>query len=49
MGVVSHSYGGLGGGMDGMAVGKHARQNLDGLIACREIPEHFQCARRGHR
>ena len=43
MSVLCHSYGWLGGGMDRVADGK------DRLIACREMPEHFQCATRGHR
>ena len=30
MSVVSHSYGGLGGGRDGVVVGKHARQSQEG-------------------
>ena len=33
MSVVSHSYGGFGGGMDWMAVGKHARKSQEMLIA----------------
>ena len=48
MSVVSHSYGGLGERRNGVAVGKHARQRQEGLMACREMPEHFQGARRGH-
>ena len=48
-GVVSHSYGGLGGGRDEVAVGGHGRQSQERLIARREMPEHFPNARRGHR
>ena len=32
--VVSHSYGGLSGGRDRVAVGKQARQSQEGLFAC---------------
>ena len=49
MSVVSHSYGWLGWGRDGVAVGGHGRQSQQGLIACLEMPEHFQGARMGHR
>ena len=49
MRVGSHSYGGLGGGMDGVAGGKYARQSQEGLVACWEMPEHFQSVMRGHR
>ena len=38
MSVVSHIYGGLGGGRDGVAVGEHAKQSQEGLISCREMP-----------
>ena len=41
MGVVSHSYDGLGGaGMEMVAV-RHEGQSHEGLVACRERPEHF--------
>ena len=43
--VVCHSYGWFGGGRDGVAVGKYARQGQEGLIACREMPEHFLSAK----
>ena len=49
MSVVSHSYGWLGGGRDGVADGRHAKQSQEGLIAYREIPEHFPSTRRGYR
>ena len=39
MSVVSHSHGGL-------AAGKHAGQSQEGLIACREMSEHFRSAKR---
>ena len=49
MSVVSHSYGGLGGGMDGVAVCKHTRQSQQGSIVCRKMPKHIPSARREHR
>ena len=45
MGVVSHGYGGLGGGMDGGG-GWYAYRALPrGLVACREMPERFPSER----
>ena len=43
--VVGHSYGGLGGAGMELVVAKHARESQEGLVACREMPEHFQSAR----
>ena len=37
--VVSHSYGGLGGGKDGGGSGRHAGQSKDGLSACMDMSE----------
>ena len=43
--VVSRGYGGLGGGRDG-GDGWYARRTKPlGLVACREMPEHFQSVR----
>ena len=42
MRVVSHGYGGLVGGRYGG--GMHSGQS-QGLVACREMPEHFPSAR----
>ena len=43
--VISHGYGGLGGGWNGgsgrFACGTKSR----GLVSCREMPEHFPSAR----
>ena len=41
MGVVSHCYGGLGGGMDGVVVDGLAVQSQKRLVRCQEICEHF--------
>ena len=40
--VVSHGYGGLGGGRHLALDGMHAGQS-QGVGACRKMPEHFQC------
>ena len=42
--VVSHSYGGFGRGME-VVVYKHAGQSQGGVVACREMLEHFKSAR----
>ena len=34
----------MGAGMD-VVVGRHAGQSQGGLVACREMPEHFPSAR----
>ena len=44
MGVVSRSYGWLGGGRMEVVDGMHAGRRW-GLVACREMPWHFQCVR----
>ena len=41
MDVVSRSNGGLGVVKMEVVVGKQAGQNQEGLVACREMPEHF--------
>ena len=46
--VVSHGYGGFGGGRDGVAVGRHAGQSQEALVGCRKMPEHFQNVRWRH-
>ena len=38
VGIVSHSYGGFGRAEMQVMVDMHARQNQDGLLACREMP-----------
>ena len=45
MGVVSHSYGGLGGSREEVVVGRHAGQSQDGYVVRREMPEHVPTAR----
>ena len=43
--VVSHGYGGLGGGRDGGG-GQYCMQDKAmKLVTCREMPEHFLSAR----
>ena len=42
MGVVSHSYDGLGGVDMEVVVGEHAGRSQEVLVACREMAEHFQ-------
>ena len=42
--VVCHGYGGLGGGRDGGGGWYACETNLRGLVACREMPEHFPSA-----
>ena len=45
MGVVSHGYGRLCGAGIEAVDGMQAREKTRGLVACREIPEHFPSAR----
>ena len=42
--AVCHGYGGLGGGRDGGG-GWYACDKAEGLVACREMPEHFLSVR----
>ena len=44
MGVVSHSCGGLGGGMDGGGGSYANGTKPGGLVACRQMLEHFLSA-----
>ena len=46
MGVVTHGYGVLGGGSDGVGGWYACGTKLVGGVACRERPEHFPSARR---
>ena len=39
--VVSHEYGGFGGGRDLVVYGMHAGTKPRVLVACQEMPEHF--------
>ena len=41
-GVFSHGYGGLGGSRDGVGEWNACGEKARGLVACREIPEHFR-------
>ena len=41
MGVFNQNYGGLGWGMDGVVVGRHAVQSQEVMVGCQEIPEHL--------
>ena len=43
--VVSHGYGGLGGGRDGGGGWHRCWTKSIGLVACLEMPEHFLSAR----
>ena len=43
--VVSHGYGGLGGGRDGGGGWYACRTKPRGLVACQEMPGHFLSAR----
>ena len=43
--VVSHGYGGLGGGMDGGGGWYACRTMPRGLVACQKMPEHFLSVR----
>ena len=45
MGVISHSYGWLGGGRDGGGDWYAFFIRPGGLVACREMPEHFLSVR----
>ena len=45
MDVVSHGYSGLGGGRDGGGPWYACGTKPEGLVACREMPEHFPSTR----
>ena len=47
MGIVGHSHGWLGEGME-VVVDNHAGQSQDGLVACQGTPENFPKERRRH-